>query len=130
MRFLEIGGDPDVFGLADNQQLLAGFDTLADLNGIAGDDACGGRVDFGVGEVECGLVDLRASGKNGGFAGSVVAWRINVANITAEAISQRLTRGFQSWPAELLCDGLGIFVREISHQDSREWRRVMYGGGP
>ena len=50
---------------------------------------------------------------------------MNVANITAEAISQGLTRGFQSWPAELLCDGLGIFVREISQQDSRERRRAL-----
>ena len=70
LRFLEIGGDPDVFGLADNQQLLAGFDALADLDGFAGDDAGSGRIDFGVGEIECGLVDFRKRRTSTvGFAG-------------------------------------------------------------
>lgn len=39
---------------------------------------------------------------------------MNVADITAEAINQGLARGLQSWPAALLFDWLGIFVRGLA----------------
>jgi hypothetical protein len=43
LRFLEVGGDPNILPLADNQQLLAGLHSLANLHGFAGDDAGGRR---------------------------------------------------------------------------------------
>ena len=57
---------------------------------------------------------------------------MNVANITAEAINQGLTRGFQSWPAKLLCDWLGILVRGLASGVTLEaaryvrWRSIKY----
>jgi hypothetical protein len=43
LRFLEVGGDPNTLPLADDQQLLAGHHSLANLHGLAGDDAGGRR---------------------------------------------------------------------------------------
>jgi hypothetical protein len=55
---------------------LAGFHSLAHLHGFAGHDAGGGRIDFCVREVECGLVHLRTRCKNGRLRAAVLAWRI------------------------------------------------------
>lgn len=43
LRFLEVGGDPNILPLADDQQLLAGLHSLANLHGSADDDAGGRR---------------------------------------------------------------------------------------
>ena len=58
---------------------------------------------------------------------------MNVANITAVRSNQpRLTRGFQSWPAKLLCDWLGILVRGLASGVTLEaaryvrWRSIKY----
>jgi hypothetical protein len=43
LRFLGVGGDPNILRLVDDQQLLAGLHSLANLHGFAGDDAGGRR---------------------------------------------------------------------------------------
>jgi cytochrome b len=65
----------------------------------------------------------QSDGSNGSSQNSM-----NVANMTAEAINQRLAWGFQSWAAELLFAWPGIVARVVSHQRWwRQRRRIMYG---
>ena len=73
--FFDIGADPEVVGVEDGDDGLAGVDDFAFARGADVDDAVGGGEDLGVGEEDLGLVFLGGGGGglvdhgfDGGFA--------------------------------------------------------------
>src|SRR5580698_8349047 len=61
LRFLEVGGNPDVVKRDERCHILADADVLADLDTLFRDNAGGRGDDRGVAEVELGLVERGAS---------------------------------------------------------------------
>ena len=59
LRFLEVGGNPDVVEIDDLHQLLPGSDILPDLDGAIADDAVDRSNDFGVLQVQLRLIESR-----------------------------------------------------------------------
>ncbi len=68
LRLLEVGRDPDVIGLGQREELLAGRNLRGHLHLLVADDAVLGRVDAGVLEVQLRLVGLRLGDQLGGLA--------------------------------------------------------------